>query len=96
MIQIDIEMPENCLSCPFLHRPFSNNTFCHAKAEEDFIDKDSIYIKRQDFCPLKEVSNNSALEDIKSEIKEMRSKQNCSCSDCLDIIDKHMESEDNK
>ena len=32
----------------------------------------------------------SVLKNIKAEIKEMRSKQNCSCSDCLDIIDKHI------
>ena len=32
----------------------------------------------------------SVIEDIKDEIKEMRSKKNCSCSDCLDIIDKHI------
>ena len=29
-------------------------------------------------------------EKIKAEIKKMRSKQNCSCSDCLDIIDNHI------
>lgn len=29
-------------------------------------------------------------EKIKSEIIEYRSKQNCSCSDCLDIIDNHL------
>ena len=28
--------------------------------------------------------------EIKAEIEKMRSKQNCSCSDCLDIIDKHI------
>ena len=31
----------------------------------------------------------STLEKIRAEICEMRSKQNCSCSDCLDIIDKY-------
>ena len=35
-------------------------------------------------------SENSVLEDIKAEIKEMRSKRNCSCSDCLDIIDRYI------
>lgn len=30
------------------------------------------------------------LEKVKAEIKKIRSKQNCSCSDCLDIIDKHI------
>lgn len=30
------------------------------------------------------------LEQIKAEIEEMRSKQNCSCSDCLDILDNHI------
>ena len=30
------------------------------------------------------------LEKIKAEIKEMRSKQNCSCLDCLDILDNHI------
>lgn len=30
------------------------------------------------------------LEKIKAEIIEYRSKQNCSCSDCLDILDKHI------
>lgn len=30
------------------------------------------------------------LEAIKAEIEKMRSEQNCSCSDCLDIIDKHI------
>lgn len=37
----------------------------------------------------------SVLEDIKAEIKEMRSKQNCSCSDCLDIIDNHISRKEN-
>ena len=29
------------------------------------------------------------LDKIRTEIVEMRSKQNCSCADCLDIIDKY-------
>ena len=29
------------------------------------------------------------LDKIRAEIVEMRSKQNCSCADCLDIIDKY-------
>ena len=36
------------------------------------------------------------IEQIRAEIVEMRSKQNCSCSDCLDIIDKYIESENKK
>lgn len=28
--------------------------------------------------------------EIKAEIEKMRSRQNCSCSDCLDIIDNHI------
>lgn len=35
----------------------------------------------------------TTLEKIRAEICEMRSKQNCSCSDCLDIIDKYAEQE---
>lgn len=35
----------------------------------------------------------STLEKIRAEICEMRSKQNCSCSDCLDIIDKYASEE---
>lgn len=31
----------------------------------------------------------STLDKIRAEILEMRSKQNCSCSDCLDILDKY-------
>lgn len=31
----------------------------------------------------------SILDKIRAEIVEMRSKQNCSCADCLDIIDKY-------
>ena len=30
------------------------------------------------------------LQEIRQEICDMRSKQNCSCSDCIDIIDKHI------
>ena len=36
----------------------------------------------------------SVLEDIKAEICEMRSKQNCSCSDCIDIIDRYISGKD--
>lgn len=39
------------------------------------------------------IVNGVPLEDIfgeiQAEIVEMRSKQNCSCADCLDIIDKY-------
>lgn len=35
------------------------------------------------------------LDNVRTEIVEMRSKQNCSCADCLDIIDKYkVESEE--
>lgn len=34
------------------------------------------------------------LENIKAEIIKMRSEHNCSCSDCLDIIDKYMNREE--
>lgn len=30
------------------------------------------------------------LDNVRAEIVEMRSKQNCSCADCLDIIDKYI------
>ena len=30
------------------------------------------------------------LKKTKAEIRKMRSKQNCSCSDCLDILDNHI------
>lgn len=36
------------------------------------------------------------LDKIRAEIIEMRSKQNCSCSDCLDIIDKYRTENEDK
>lgn len=38
---------------------------------------------------LKAIRNGTPLDDIRAEIIEMRSNQNCSCADCLDIIDKY-------
>ncbi len=38
---------------------------------------------------LKQESKTATLDKIRAEIIDMRSKQNCSCSDCLDIIDKY-------
>ena len=37
----------------------------------------------------REVEQQPILDKIRAEIIEMRSKRNCSCSDCLDIIDKY-------
>ena len=37
----------------------------------------------------KALDNEGVLDKIRAEILEMRSKQNCSCSDCLDILDKY-------
>lgn len=34
------------------------------------------------------------IDKIRAEIVEMRSKQNCSCADCLDIIDKYKEEQE--
>lgn len=38
---------------------------------------------------IKSFKQESILDKIKDEIIEMRSKKNCSCSDCIDIIDKY-------
>lgn len=37
----------------------------------------------------KALDNEDVLDKVRSEIVEMRSKKNCSCSDCIDIIDKY-------
>ena len=39
---------------------------------------------------IKALKQYGVLQEIRQEICDMRSKQNCSCSDCIDIIDKHI------
>ena len=36
------------------------------------------------------------LREVKTDIEEYRREHNCSCSDCLDIIDKHINGKENK
>lgn len=38
---------------------------------------------------IKALEQENVLDKIRAEIVEMRSKKNCSCSDCIDIIDKY-------
>lgn len=46
--------------------------------------------KELDKIPTVEAIPLSIIDDIKAEIIKMRSEHNCSCSDCLDIIDKYL------
>lgn len=83
----NMTMPKSCEDCPFSScKGRLNGFYCDITT----FDVDMESKERDADCPLKEVDNNSVLENIKAEIVDMRSKKNCSCSDCLDIIDKHI------
>lgn len=54
---------------------------------------------RPPYCPLKEVSDNSVLEDIKVEMENLKDNR-CFChhyergiNECINVLNKHMESE---
>lgn len=69
MIQIDMEMPENCHSCRFRDEDYS---FCHATMTGLTIWYDE---NRQDFCPLVEIKttddDNFCADCDLSEIEKM-------------------------
>lgn len=74
----------------------SHKEFEHLETCEDF--EEGRKTMRRDEFPIidKHVKNeiNAVLDKIRAEICEKRSKENCSCSDCLDIIDKYREGEE--
>ena len=60
MIQIDMEMPKNCDNCLMSCRDSWYEVYCRNDMKKHTAgDKD---------CPLKEVNDNSVLEDIKAEL----------------------------
>ena len=67
MIQIDIDMPKNCFECDKTYKWKKDG-----KVQCPHINMPSIssnITNRPSYCPLKEVSDNSVLEDIKVEIE---------------------------
>lgn len=75
-----------------LSHPFANGRYDHKNASIDFILGHESYKEWLEDLPAitKQDIIKPYLEKIRAEIIDMRSKQNCSCSDCLDIIDKYM------
>lgn len=60
MVAIDMEMPKTCYECLLSQNCFGT-LICDVTKKR----------ANKHNCPLKEVNNNSVLEDIKAEIKEM-------------------------
>lgn len=86
------KLPQNCYGCD-LH----NYHECDLTSNsiEDYYNGET----REPGCPLKEVSENSVLEDIKVEMENLKDNR-CFChhyergiNECINVLNKHMESE---
>jgi len=94
MIQIDMEMPDSCYNCELHNYHFCDLTkTCIVHNWNDST--------RAGDCPLKEVPENSVLEDIKAKIRHFMfevnpssSESDYACNYILDLINNHISGKD--
>ena len=82
VIVTGIDMPKNCKECELTFLDTGDDAYFGTNCNRCIYDYAEICHddKRWDDCPLRSV------EGLIEKIEERRSKQNCSCSDCIDII----------